>query len=214
MEGYACLYKSYGETVDAVKADDITMTLVRETKPKGLFRYFEEHGYQVSNPYAGIYYVRGNTLFPAQIVVTKELDSEAHIWLKALSEKLEKHDIRKLLVHIRQLKGKFDIELADAVLEVSMLANERIVEELMGDDSMSEAFLEMVKPIIEPLIVKREKECMERALQKGMEQGMQQGIQGTVSVLRRLEVNEGQIMKSIMEQYSLTEEEAKRYTQQ
>ncbi len=47
-QAYAALYKSYGETVDAIKADDITVTLVREARPKGLFRYFEENGCQES----------------------------------------------------------------------------------------------------------------------------------------------------------------------
>ena len=34
---YAALYKSYGRTLDAIKADDVTVTLIRETKPQGLF---------------------------------------------------------------------------------------------------------------------------------------------------------------------------------
>ena len=32
---YASLYKSYGRTTDAVKADDVTVSLVREAKPEG-----------------------------------------------------------------------------------------------------------------------------------------------------------------------------------
>lgn len=78
VEGYACLYKSYGKTVDAIVENDITMTFVRDSKPSGLFAYFQEHGYQVSNPFKGIYYITGNILFPAQIVVTKELKPELH----------------------------------------------------------------------------------------------------------------------------------------
>ena len=49
VQGYACLYKSYGKTVNEVSEDDITMTLIRETKPVGLFRYFNEHGYLLTN---------------------------------------------------------------------------------------------------------------------------------------------------------------------
>ena len=41
---YASLYKSYGNTLDEIKADDVTMSIIRETKPAGLFRYFREHG--------------------------------------------------------------------------------------------------------------------------------------------------------------------------
>ena len=39
---YASLYKAYGETVER-KADDITVSMVRETKPDGLFQYFSAH---------------------------------------------------------------------------------------------------------------------------------------------------------------------------
>ena len=48
------LYKSYGRTTDAVGADDVTVSLVREAKPEGLFRYFKENNYSASNPYRGI----------------------------------------------------------------------------------------------------------------------------------------------------------------
>ena len=103
---YASLYKSYGKTVDSIKADDITVSLVRESKPDGLFRYFEENDYLVSNPYRGIYYIERKVLFPTQIIVTKELDGDAHIWMGALSDKLEKRDILELLEKINRLSGK------------------------------------------------------------------------------------------------------------
>ncbi len=129
IEGYACLYKSYGKTVDAIAENDITMTFVRENKPSGLFAYFQEHGYQVSNPFKGVYYITGNILFPAQIVVTKELKPELHVWLRALSGKLEKQDLQNLLEHMRQLTGKMDRGYAEAVLEAAFKANIQILRE-------------------------------------------------------------------------------------
>ena len=51
VEGYACLYKAYGKTVDAVAENEITMTFVRDNKPSGLFAYFQEHGCQMSTPF-------------------------------------------------------------------------------------------------------------------------------------------------------------------
>ena len=71
---YASLYKAYGETVDGRKADDITVSMVREARPDGLFRYFKENGIRMENPCPGIYYVLNGVLFPTQIIVTKELD--------------------------------------------------------------------------------------------------------------------------------------------
>ena len=103
--------------MDAVKANDVTITLVREAKPEGLFRYFMKYGYRLSNPYRGIYYVEGMVLFPSWIIVTKELDWESHIWLKSLSRKLKKQDMKYFLEHVGQLNGKLDKELTSSVLE-------------------------------------------------------------------------------------------------
>ncbi len=72
------------------------VSMVRERKPEGLFRYFESHGMRIEKPYAGIYYVLDKVLFPTQLIVTKELDREAHMWLRSLSNNLEKQEIRKL----------------------------------------------------------------------------------------------------------------------
>lgn len=84
---YAYLYKSYGKTLDAVKIDDITVSIIREAEPVGLFRYFKEHGCSVSSPYSGIYYIEGPFPFPVQIIATGGLDKKSHTWLRALSAK-------------------------------------------------------------------------------------------------------------------------------
>lgn len=146
--GYASLYKSYGKTLDSIKADDVTISLVRDVKPKGLFKYFDEHQYPVSKPYRGIYYINEGVLFPAQIIITEELEWEAHRWLRSLSSKIEKRHMKELLENIRQLSGKYDKELADSVLEVSIRANIQMIEELRGDNDMSQALLEIMEPEI------------------------------------------------------------------
>ncbi len=211
VQGYACLYKSYGKTVNEVSEDDITMTLIRETKPVGLFRYFNEHGYRLSNPDQGIYYIEGRALFPAQIIVSKELEPQAHIWLKALSGKLNKQNMRSLLERIKQLNGKYEKEMADAVLEVSMKANVEVMEELTGDDKMSDELLQILEPIFEPIVSKKVDEAKQQLMQQGIEQGIEQGIQGTVFVLRSFGHNDNEIKLAIAKQYSLSEEETKKY---
>ena len=197
--GYASLYKSYGETVDFIKAEDITVSLIRDVKPVGLFQYFDEHHYLVSSPYQGIYYIEGPVLFPTQIIVTKELEWKNHIWLKSLSEELKQQDMQELLGAVRQLTGKYDRELADSVLEVSIQANEQIIEELIGDESMSQALLDIMKPIIEPQLRLRE------------EAGLKKGIQGTVKVLRNLGHSDAEIKMIIQQQYNLSSEEIEEY---
>ena len=148
VTAYASLYKSYGETVDAIPAEDITVSLIRKAKPDGLFGYFKEHGYPVSNPYHGIYYIKGKVLFPTQVIVTKELDPEAHVWLGSLSDQLDKQNLQNLLEEINKLHGKADMEFADSVLEVSIQANFETVEQLRGDDKVCQALLEIMEPEI------------------------------------------------------------------
>lgn len=194
---YACLYKSYGKTVDAIKAEDITVSILREIKPIELFRYLERHGCKVTKVYGGIYYVEGKTWFPTQIVVTGELNQDAHIWLKGLSGNLEKGDIQKMMAERNHMTEKADRELADAVLEVSISANRKIVEELIGDESMYETLME----IMEPRIKQREDAIMKK------------GIQDTVDTLRDFGHKDAEIKMAIIKRYNLSLEEAEDYIQ-
>lgn len=204
---YASLYKSYGKTEDERKADDITVSLLRETKPMGLFRYFEEHGYRITGRGKGIYYIEGKIPFLMQIVVTGELDKTVHTWLRALSEKLEREDMKQLLDKIRQLSGKEERELADSVLEVSIEANKHIIEKWKEGDDMCHALMELM----EPQLLLREKEGLEKGIEKGIEKGLHKGIQGTVDVLRELGYPDSEVQEIVTKKYALTIEEAKEY---
>ena len=164
---YACLYKAYGETMDQRPAEDITVSMVRERKPEGLFRYFESHGIRIEKPYAGIYYVLDEVLFPTQLIVTKELDREAHMWLRSLSNNLEKQEVRKLLERVEGLTQEVEKQLADAVLEVSIRANQQAVEELRGDEGMCQALLEIMEPEINKIAEEAAKEAAIRMVKAG-----------------------------------------------
>ena len=206
-EAYAGLYKAYGKTVDAIKADDITVSLIREAKPEGLFRYFKKHGAAVSNPHNGIYYITEGVLFPTQVIVTRELEGELHTWLKPLSGNASEEDMRRLFRETSILEGKSDRELADSVLEVSVKANKQLVEKLRGDDDMSQALLE----IMEPVLLEREKQIEIRVKKECIKEGIREGIRGLVDVLRDLGHDDNEIKSAIMKQYHLTEDETSEY---
>lgn len=172
------------------------MSIIRETNPAELLRYFREHGYSISNPCNGIYYIyiKGDFLFPAQIVVTGELDRKSHTWLKALSKKLDREDIQNLLDKITQITEKNDREMASAVLEVCIGANRQMMEGLMGDDSMFETLMEIMEPRIDEIRKEERKE--------GWKEGQKEGrIQGTIETLRNLKHKDLEIKSVIMEQY-------------
>ena len=80
---YANLFAGY---MKKVQFEELTVSFVREGKPRKLLNYFEEHGFQIFMPENGIYYVKKQDHIDMQIIVTKELGDE-YIWLKVLSDK-------------------------------------------------------------------------------------------------------------------------------
>ncbi len=208
---YASLYKIYGG--GKRKAEDITVSILREAKPKGLFRYLEEHGGRIENPYRGIYYVYGReVLFATQVIVTGELEKENHIWLTSLSNRLKKQDVQRLLQNVQVLKKDLDKELADSVLEVSVKANLPILEKLKEGDDMCQALLEVMKPEIDKIREDEKRRGMELGEKRGIQLGEKRGkILGLVEAFREVGKSNKEIQKILIQKYGLKEEEALSY---
>lgn len=192
---YGCLYKASGRSVNEREADDITVTMIRDAKPEGLFRYFEDHHIKVTNPYMGIYYILDGVLFPTQIIVGKELKQGSHIWLRALSDRVQKQEMEELLEKIHSITRKFDRALADSVLEVSVSANRKLVEELRGGEGMCQALLEIMQPEINEIV----------------ESNIQKAILNAVKGFRDLGADDEKIKELLVKNYDLTLKEAAMY---
>lgn len=196
---YTSLYKAYGDTVDERRADEITTSLIRKAKPVKLFRYFEEHGISLENPFKGIYYVKGGVLFPTQIIVTKELNPQEHMWLTALSDGMQKQQLKDLLIKAETFHAKLDRELADAVLGVAIRANWEIAQELRGDGNMCEALMELMEPEINKIMENVRKETEQR------------DIKNTIIALRVCGNGDIEIKNAIVKAYGISDSEAESY---
>ena len=186
---YASLYKSNGKKVDDIKADDITISIIRREKPKGLFKWFVEHGYSIDNVYKGIYYVKSHDFFDIQIIVSKELEKEEHSWITALTDDLNREEARRLVYKIHDLDAKDDKEYADSVLQVAIKENPKIFGGVKDGENMCEALMELMKPEFEAALakeVKKEvdkqmeeitKQLMDQGIEEGIQKGMEEGIQ-------------------------------------
>ena len=204
---YTSLYKAYGDTVDERRADEITTSLIRKAKPVKLFRYFEEHGIRLENPFKGIYYVKDGVLFPTQIVVTKELNPQEHMWLTALSDGMQKQQLKDLLLKVESFHTKLDRELAEAVLGVAIRANWRVAQELRGDGNMCEALMELM----EPEINKIRENVREETTQQVTRQVTQQGIKNAIAALKTSGHTNDAIKNFLVMAYSITQSEAEKY---
>lgn len=197
---YACLYKAYADTVDGRKADDVTVSLIRDAKPEGMFKYFADAGTVIKEAGSGIYCLSGNRiLFPTQMIVTGELAEENHAYLRVLTRKLRKRDVGRFLELYRNLSGKAEREYAESILEVFAEANRKQLEKWKGEDEMGPAFMEIMAPELQ------------EAKRRGIEEGIEKGIHGAVDILQNLGLSSAEIKKAVMNRYSLTEKETEKY---
>ncbi len=193
---YGCLYKAYGDTVDERKADDITISLLRDAKPQGMFRYFAGAGTVIRNVRPGIYYLSGDKiLFPTQVIVIRELTEEDHACLRILTKKPKRDDVSRFLELYRSLSGKAEREYAESILDVFTEANEKWVEQWKGEDGMGPALMRIMEP----------------ELREAEKKGIEKGIHGTVDILYNLGLSSTEIKKAVMERYGLTEKETEKY---
>lgn len=148
---YTALYKAEtGKRVDEVKDDDITMTIMREEKPFKLLKILEKRGCKITVRSKGIYEI-GHTIFPLQIIVTKELNEEDHVWLRSLTRNISLQEAKRLAEQYRAIreKGTRDELLnAETVVElVSKASNIELAKDVKEEGIMT--IMEMATPMIE-----------------------------------------------------------------
>lgn len=164
--GYACLYKAEEEHMDDIRNDDVTISLVRDTRPVKLMKAFERQGLQIRAYRAGIYYIE-NSWFPMQMIITSELDQTTHLWLRALTEKLSSDEAELLLRETSAHKETDEEALIDSVMTVSMSAN----KESFGNVKEEPEMYQFVKILAGDEI----KAASEEARRKGREEGREEG---------------------------------------
>lgn len=207
---YACLYKAGGMTVDAIRRDEITISLVRAVKPVKLFKWFEKNGYSVENPYFGIYYIKKDGFFDTQIIVSKELDAESHIWLSSLTVNIEPQETIELMESYEEIVTKAEREYADSVVKTVLEANpeaERIIKE---ESSMASELWETFKAEREKAERLGRKVGMQEGIEKGMQEGIEKGIQEGIEKGMQEGIEKGrlEVIASMLHQGRLTMEEA------
>lgn len=139
--GYAFLYKGLGETVDEIPASELTVSVFRDSYPREMFDALMKQGAQITEQFQGIYYVTGITQVPTQVVVTSRLSDE-HPVLRILSNHASADDVRRFVDQTKELSDPGDRNNIDAVLQVSISANQALYDELGKEQDMSDVVRE------------------------------------------------------------------------
>jgi len=128
--GYACIYKSLGKHVNEIPAEDVTITVMRNSYPLKLEKLLKKKGIYFEEKYPGIYFITGNVMFDMQFIVTSRLGKEKHNVLRILRKNAERSDVEKFILEAKLAKDKDDLQNIDAVLQVSVAANRDLYEEI------------------------------------------------------------------------------------
>ena len=184
--GYACQYKALGETVDQIPENQITVSLFRDTYPRRLFRALEESGRTITQPYPGVYYVKGHLQFDTQIVVISQLTADRHSALRVLSNHAREEDVRRFLTESAALKKQGDRNNINAILQVSVQANEDLYGKIRRDDDMSAALENLMKDVIE-----------ERVEEARLETARKARLEAIVNMMKNLNISEEKAMDTL-----------------
>lgn len=115
--GYACLYKGLGERVGRIPAEELTISIFRDTYPRELFQALKRMEFAAEECFPGIYYLRGQILFDTQTVVTSCLRGNVHRSLRMLSRKVKEEDAKAFIKSAALLKDPGDRNNVEAVLQ-------------------------------------------------------------------------------------------------
>ena len=139
---YACLYKSAGESVNAVAGDELSITMIRESYPKSMMRELKRLGISFAEYDSGIYYSQ-NFFIPAQIIVTQELEADEHRSLRILSRNADENDVKGFIKETLSYVTQGEKADAQAVLNVSGTANYNLFEKIRREFDMRSFWDEM-----------------------------------------------------------------------
>ena len=154
--GYACFYKSDVLSVNAIKAEDITLTFVVNKFPREMVKELQRtRKIEVVKFDEGIYHISGD-IFPIQVIHTTKLSKENNFWLRNLTNDLKaKEDARNLL---EKYNDRQQENLYQSVMDIIVKANIELFEEV---DDMCDALMEIVKPKVDAKVKEAEEKGRE-----------------------------------------------------
>jgi hypothetical protein len=157
---YAAQYKS---SMADVEMSDISVTVLRVTRPAALLKKLSQLRYTTEKRFPGVYYIRGMADIRMQLIVASELEGEAFAALRIQSRTATEEDIEATLKQYLGLTDKSDKELMSAVLRNSMSANEDLYRRLRREAD------EMRKNVLREIFAEDFEEAESRGIDRGVE---------------------------------------------
>ena len=148
-QGYGLVYKSFDRKINELPIGDMTMTLVRHSYPRELFKELEHEGFTAQESHPGIFKITGNISLATQIVVTSRLPKNEYAGLKLLADGCTKEALIEYAEQAIASDNEIVTANAEAVIRVCLQANETLGKTLEGDRDMEDIFSKFVRKKID-----------------------------------------------------------------
>ena len=141
---YVNLYKSQGNTVNAISYNDISATIYRHIYPRKALRQLRKHGADIEEKFPGVYYIGGMSPFPVQILVGSRLKPKEYAMFRVLRPNVSDEDIRNFLnLAVRNTDAAYRKSVGN-IYQISSSANKERYIRLMKEDSWMDEELRAV----------------------------------------------------------------------
>lgn len=95
------------------------------------------------------YYIKGSIMFDTQVIVTSRIDPKTHRSLRVLTAKARREDVEAFIENAGRLTDPGDKNNIEAVLQVSIAANQELYDEIRRNSIMCDALRQLLNEEIE-----------------------------------------------------------------
>lgn len=113
-----------------------------------ILKTLQKEKFRIEEKYSGIYYIIKEGYIRTQIIVSRELSDDNHIWLNSLSTKVKAEQVVKFLDISQNLASLEDVNYSESVWEVMETVNREAVKKVR-ENEMTKAWAEIVQPKID-----------------------------------------------------------------
>ena len=143
--GYANLYIGIAEHEGERPAEQVTVSIFRAVKNLEMFEEMEKEGTLVRDGTPGIYHVKGYTNLPFQIIITGELKGDEYAAYRALTDKVDEADVKRIIEGVGQEKDDAVREHYRVLLQLVIEKNPQFIEAIRRNPMMEDVLMEIVK---------------------------------------------------------------------
>lgn len=186
-QAYALIYKGFDQKVNAIPIGDMSLTLVRHSKPEQMLKDLVNDGYTVAERHIGIYDVTGPVPVKTQIVVTRLLPPGEYEGLKLLSEDATQDAVTKYLKDAENSGDAVIMSNAGSVIYYCLQINPELVDKLKEVGITVETVKEVFKQAFE--------EAEARGREEGEKKGKREGKEEVAAEMIKENYSTGDIMR-------------------